>query len=123
MPGPTPPLFTAMADALGEHVGPRAASFVHVVFSLYDERELRELMHEAGFREVDVRRTPTTLTLPAGDEFLWQYLSSTPLAGLVGDVTDEGRAALAADVGDRWHAYTDDGTLRCDVTVSTVTGR
>jgi ubiquinone/menaquinone biosynthesis C-methylase UbiE len=123
VPGPTPPLFVALADALGRHIGPQAAAFVHIVFSLHDQQELRELMDSAGFRETDVQTTRTTLTLPPASEFLWQYVSSTPLAGVVGKASEESRAALQEEVGSKWRDFTKDGTLRFDVPVTTVTGR
>lgn len=123
LPGPTPPLFAAMADALGKHIGPQAASFVHLVFSLHDAEELRELMKGAGFHEADVHTTRTRLTLPPAKEFLWQYVSSTPLASLVAKASDERRAALEGELGDKWRDFTIGGTLTCDVPMTTVTGR
>lgn len=123
VPGPTPPLFAAMADALGEHLGPRAAAFVHIVFSLHEENELRELMNAAGFREVDVRTARTELTLPPAREFLWQYVTSTPLASLAADAGDDRRAALEDEIDGKWKDFVVDGTLRCDVPVATVFGR
>jgi ubiquinone/menaquinone biosynthesis C-methylase UbiE len=123
VPGPTPPLFGAMADALGKHIAPQAVQFVHIVFSLHDEQELRELMNGAGFHEVDVQATRKTLTLPPPNEFLWQYISSTPLINVVGKASDENRAALEEEVGSKWRDFTVDGRLKCDVRMTTVTGR
>jgi ubiquinone/menaquinone biosynthesis C-methylase UbiE len=123
LPGPTPPLFAAMADSLGKYISPLAVSFVHVVFSLHDEQELRELMKSAGFHEVDVQTTRKRLTLPPANEFLWQYISSTPLINLVAEASDENRAALEGDVGSKWRDFTTDGRLKCDVRMTTVTGR
>jgi ubiquinone/menaquinone biosynthesis C-methylase UbiE len=123
VPGPTPPLFAAMADALGKHIGPQAASFVHIVFSLHDEQELRELMKGAAFHEIDVQKTRTTLPLPPPKEFLWQYVSSTPLTNLVAQTSDETRAALEQEVDSKWRDFTTDGRLMLDVPITTVTGR
>lgn len=123
VPGPTPPLFAAMADALGKHMGPQAASFVHIVFSLHDERELRELMKGAGFHEVDVQKTRRTLPLPAANEFLWQYVASTPLINLVDKASDESRAALEEEVAGKWRDFSSGESLMLDVHMTTVTGR
>lgn len=123
VPGPTPPLFGVMADALGRHVDPRAASFVHIVFSLHDERELRELVNAAGFREVDVRTHRAKLTLPPPTQFLWQYVCSTPLAGRLAEATERSCAAFESEVVDKWRAFATDGTLPCEVAVTTVVGR
>ena len=122
VPGPTPPLFAVMADALAKHVDPRAASFVHVVFSLHDEHELRELMSAAGFQEVNVQIKPARLALPPTG-FLWQYVYSTPLASRVGEASDESRAALEHELVHEWQAFEVDGSLMCDVNVTTVVGR
>lgn len=121
VPGPTPPLFAAMADALAKHLGPQAAVFVHIVFSLHDEQELRELMQGGGFREIDVRTTHATLTLPPAEQFLWQYAFSTPLANRVAEATDESRDALEEEVVARWREFSVDGTLTCEVPMTTVT--
>lgn len=124
LPGPTPPLFAAMADALARHLDPQAAAFVHIVFSLHDEQALRGLMQEAGFRDVDLRKTRRALALPPAGDFLWQYVFSTPLAGLAAKASRESLAALQKDVADKWRDFTvDDGTLTCEVPMTTVTGR
>ena len=36
VPGPTPPFFAVVEHALARHIGPQAAAFVRVVFSLHD---------------------------------------------------------------------------------------
>lgn len=123
LPGPTPPLFAAMADALGSHIGPQAVSFVHIVFSLHDERELRELLTGAGFGDVSVAKTRASLALPPARDFLWQYVVSTPLANAVAKASDEARAALEADFVNKARSYAIDGRLTCEVPMTTVTGR
>src|SRR3546814_3916112 len=51
VPGPKPPLFAIMTDALARHFGPKAAAFGDLVFSMHDVRseehtsELQSLMH------------------------------------------------------------------------------
>ncbi|HLS47699.1 MAG TPA: methyltransferase domain-containing protein, partial [Gemmatimonadales bacterium] len=96
--GPTPPLFSLMADALERHVGAEAAGFVHQVFSLHDTTELESLLTGAGLRDVSVRAAVKALPLPASRDFLWQYVHSTPLAGAVAQVDDQRRNALEQDV-------------------------
>ncbi|HEY0879711.1 MAG TPA: methyltransferase domain-containing protein, partial [Zeimonas sp.] len=112
VPGPTPPLFAVLADALETHVDPRAASFVHVVFSLHDERELRELVNAAGFQDVRVETRRTALTLPPASQFLWQYICSTPLVNMVAQASEESRAALESEVVEKWRDFAVDGSLR-----------
>ncbi len=77
VPGPRPPIFGIMAEALASHLSSEAASFVDLVFSMYDVDEIAELMRSAGFREVHVQSRPKELHLPAPRDFLWQYIHST----------------------------------------------
>lgn len=123
LPGPTPPLFEGLAVALGKHIGPQSAAFVHVVFSLHDEQPLRDLTMAAGFREVEVKRTRTTLLLPPADEFVRQYVSSTPLLNVVSRTSEAKQAALEQDLGAGWRDAVTGGRLACDVQLTTVTGR
>src|SRR3546814_1623528 len=76
VPGPKPPLFAIMTDALARHFGPKAAAFGDLVFSMHDVDELEELMRSAGFRDVRVEAKPKSLRLPAPADFLWQYIHS-----------------------------------------------
>lgn len=71
---------TALKEALASNIGPEPASFVQVVGSMGDEAELRHLVEEAGFREVRVRGLTKDVEFPSPEEFLRQYLVSTPLA-------------------------------------------
>ena len=123
VPGPTPELFSSMADALARHVSAQAASFVHLVFSLHDVGELRSLLDGAGFRDVDVQAAPRTLRLPPPEEFLWQYVRSTPLSDPVGRIDEPRRQALEADVRERWRPHVVDGALEMTVRIVTATAR
>ncbi|MCO0638069.1 class I SAM-dependent methyltransferase, partial [Lutimaribacter sp. EGI FJ00014] len=53
VPGPKPPIFAVMTDALARNFSSEAASFGDLVFSMHDVDELAELMRSAGFRDVD----------------------------------------------------------------------
>jgi ubiquinone/menaquinone biosynthesis C-methylase UbiE len=99
VPGPTPRPFAIMAEALAHHVGAEAAGFVSRVFSLYDTAELQNLISSAGFRDVSAQSDVKQLRLPAPNEFLWQYLQSTPLAAVVAQVNDECRDSLESQSG------------------------
>jgi ubiquinone/menaquinone biosynthesis C-methylase UbiE len=111
MPGPIPDPFGIIAEALGRHVNPEAARFVHQVFSLHDTRQVHDLIRDAGFSEVTVRRSMRTLHLPAPAEFLWQYVHSTPLAAAMTQLDAEGRAGLERDVVAELGAFADDGGM------------
>jgi ubiquinone/menaquinone biosynthesis C-methylase UbiE len=111
-PGPASPFFEALADAMGRHISPRAAGSVQQVFSLYDLAEVRDLLGEAGFRDVRVDAQNKELTLPPAKDFLWQYVYSTPLAAAVHDVDDAALAALEDEVVREWGDSTHEGGMK-----------
>lgn len=121
VPGPTPPLFEAFAEALTKHIGQQAAPFVHAVFSLNDVDEIRQLADDAGLRDVTVTVAPKRLRLPRARDFMWQYIYSTPMANAVAGVTDADRLALEKDVSERWHAFAAGDGLEMEVGMTTLT--
>jgi ubiquinone/menaquinone biosynthesis C-methylase UbiE len=123
VPGPTPRLLSIMADGLSRTVGDKAASFVHLVFSLHDPDELRSLFVGAGFRDVQIQTAQRTLRLPPPEQFLWQYLHSTPLIQAVAKLDDGRREALERYVCGRWMEHVVDGALELSVPMTTVTAR
>ena len=121
VPGPKPPLFAIMTDALSSHFGPEAAAFGDRVFSMHDVDELKELMRSAGFRDVGVEAKSKTLGLPAPADLLWQYIHSTPLAGAAAQLGDVKRGAFERDVCERWQEFLMDGSLSLQVGMTTAT--
>jgi SAM-dependent methyltransferase len=122
MPGPIPEAFVALRDSLARHIDPQCARFVDVVFSLHDGDHVGRLMAEAGFSDIVVGRTRRTLQLPPPEDFLWQYVHSTPLVALVGKAGEERHAALSRDVCQKWRKFTAGASLKLDVGVTTVRG-
>lgn len=117
VPGPTPRLFSIMGEALERHIGAEAAGFVNQVFSLHDPEEINNLIDSAGFRDVSVKAETKSLRLPPSEEFLWQYVHSTPLAGAVGELDDDRRGALERDVVAKWQEFVKDRALVLQVRV------
>lgn len=120
VPGPTPPMFSILADALARHVDRTTASFLQVVFSLHDARELTELMNAAGFHDAAAVAATKTLRFPPPEKFLWQYLCSTPLMERLAGMDDARRAAFQADVRREWQPFVDDGLLTLPLDLTTV---
>jgi ubiquinone/menaquinone biosynthesis C-methylase UbiE len=123
VPGPQPPMFAVLEAALARHLGPEVAAFVGTVFSLHDPTELRDLIHGAGFAEVEARATERTLSLPSPADFLWQYVHSTPLGGPAAGLDDEQRAVLECEVVADWEAFREDDTLLLRQPVTLATAR
>lgn len=122
VPGPKPPLFGVMTDALARHIGPEAAFFGDLVFSMNDAGELSALMRSAGFRNVTVESKPKALRVPAPADFLWQYLYSTPLAEAISQADEERRDALERDVCADWQEFVVNGSMSFQVGMTTATG-
>lgn len=121
--GPTPPVFEILAQALARHVSPEVAGFMRHTFSLHEHRELHDLAQGAGLRSVSVESRPQSVLLPPPSEFLWQYVHSTPLAGPVGEIGADARAAFEQDVTTAWHSFLDGDALRFDGTAVLTTAR
>jgi len=124
LPGPAPEPMAIFADALARHVDPKVASFLNLVFSLYEPHEVHEIMESAGFREIDVRRATKRLRVPPPEQFMWQYIQSTPMAGVFAELDKERRSALERDVCTQWQEHcSDDGAMRLEVPMTTAIGR
>jgi ubiquinone/menaquinone biosynthesis C-methylase UbiE len=121
--GPKPRVFAILAEALARHIKPEMSAFVDLVFSLHDTGELQHLISGAGFHEVATQSDTRTLSLPAPEEFLWQYVQSTPLANAVEQVDDATRAALEREVVAKWQAFAEDGALMLQLGVVVATAQ
>jgi ubiquinone/menaquinone biosynthesis C-methylase UbiE len=108
---PTPTPFFDVLDAAFERHLPAGDGFVRAVFSLNDTGEVERLLRGAGFEDFSVRREALVLQLPSAREFLWQYVQSTPLAGLVAQAESDVLAALERDVVSGWQRWARDGGL------------
>lgn len=122
VPGPEPDLFSIMIDALGRRIGPEAAGFGRIVFSLHDKGEVRTLFDEAGFAKVAVEATTARLDLPGPQDFLWQYINSTPMVGTVMKVDEATRTAFERDVTDKWQPFRANGGMKFEVRITTAVG-
>jgi len=122
-PGPTPVLFAIMADGLARHIGPEAASFAQVVFSLHDGDELAGLLKSADFRNIEVLTYTKTLEVPAPEDFLWQYIHSTPLIAAVAKTDEAKRTAFARDVTSKWQPFVANGSMTLEVGMTTAMAR
>ena len=77
----------------------------------------------SGFGEISVRRSPMVLRLPPPEDFLWQYVWSTPLAQAVGSLSEHERETLMRDVLAGWDGLIQDGALILRLDVLTATAK
>jgi ubiquinone/menaquinone biosynthesis C-methylase UbiE len=102
VPGPTPDVFAILEQALARHLNPEVAGFVGQVFSLHDPGEIRRLLEAASFGSIEVEASTKGLHLGAPVDFLWRYVTSTPLVAAVAQMNNESRAVLEHDVVAGW---------------------
>lgn len=99
------------------------ARFVSQVFSLHDTAEIHNLINDAGFRDVSVQAETKSLHLPPPEEFLWQYVNSTPLAGVVAQLNDERLGTLERDITAKWQEFVKDHATMLQVRMVVATAR
>ncbi len=121
VPGPIPPILGVLEAALARHLGPEVAAFVQAVFSLDDPSEVRDLLTDAGFADAEVSTSEKTVVLPPPQEFMWQYVRSTPLAAPAARLDAQQRAVLEAEFVAGCQSLAEDGqlVLRHSVTLAT----
>ena len=94
------------------------------MFSLSEASELERLLELAGFDEIAVERRARRLRLAPPGEFLWQYVSGTPLAPALVDLDERARTALALDVVARWERFAgEDGSMVMELAMLLATAR
>lgn len=103
--------FDSLDTALGRHVR-QAAGFVRAVFSLNDANELQRLVSSAGLIDVNVRSYSKVLDLPRPKDFLWQYIESTPMIGMIAGIERPVIDALEQDVVRAWRPWLHGETMR-----------
>lgn len=123
VPGPAGKIFIDFAQALERNISPEAAGFVHQVFSLHNTDEIQQLIRKAGFSEIDVEANHKTLRLPVSKEFMWQYIRSTPLAGIVLNADEEARNKLEQEVVKKWRGFEEEDGLTYQQRIVTASAR
>jgi ubiquinone/menaquinone biosynthesis C-methylase UbiE len=122
VPGPVPPVFGVIADALGRHIDRDLAGFCHIVFSLHEADELRELATAAGFTDPHVVSETLRLSVPPPAEFLWGYFACTPFAATIAAADPSRRTALEREVVEGLQPFVGaNGELMLAVRMNTLT--
>jgi ubiquinone/menaquinone biosynthesis C-methylase UbiE len=106
------PYHLALWEAVERHVGTEATRRLRAAFMVPVPEALRQLLVEAGFREVHIRSSTMMRRLPALETLVLGHLAATPVAEAVATLPDEARAALAREVGIALQPYADgDGVV------------
>jgi ubiquinone/menaquinone biosynthesis C-methylase UbiE len=104
------PGMAALAEALERHVGAETGANRRAPFTLGDPVQLRALVGDAGFRDIDVRTMVETARFPSPEALVAYQLGATPLSTL-GAVTEEAQQAVARDVRAALQPYLHGGQL------------
>jgi ubiquinone/menaquinone biosynthesis C-methylase UbiE len=106
------PGFLALAEGLARHLSRDAGmSMTSGPFSLSNAEELRKLVADAGFRDINVHPEVKILHYPSSNEFVLRYAAGSPLAAVVAGVDETARSALLTEVADRLGSHIDDHGL------------
>ena len=118
------PYGIAMAAAVERHVRAEAAATLRQSRTGPDSEAIRQLMAEAGFRNVQVRSRFLTMRLPAVADFVLRHLSASPVAGAVAALSDGARVAMGEEVSTALRAYRDgDGVAFPEITNVAIASR
>lgn len=112
VPGPAGIPFAVFAEAMDRNIGPETGGFVKQVFALNDNKEIHDLIKDSGFTDVEVQAKNMTFSLPAPKDFLWQYISSTPLVEVLAGADNNAKASLEQEVVGAWQNFVNDGTFK-----------
>ncbi|MGI8863648.1 MAG: class I SAM-dependent methyltransferase [Solirubrobacteraceae bacterium] len=93
----TAPGHQALTDVLSHHL-PELEPVARVPFSLSSGDELRRLLDQAGFRDVEVERVEGTVRFRSPEEFTRSFMEGTPMAITMAEVSPEQRDALARNI-------------------------
>lgn len=115
--------FDVLHRAVAQHIGPDAAEFVHMVFSLDAPDSLERLLQDAGFHNVSVRVHERVLRLPRARDFLWQYVHCTPLTALLAETNQQTLEQLENTVVAGWRPWSQDGGISYQQELVVASGR
>jgi hypothetical protein len=93
------------------------------VFSVHDPAEVRSLLGEAAFTDIETAYGPIRLRLAPPADFVWQYVNSTPLAALAAHLDEGARGALEQAVVQRCEPYTERDSLVMEPQILVATAR
>lgn len=76
-------------------------------FSLWNAQELRALVGDAGFRDIDVRVSRMPMRLGADTAAILGYLSALPIGSEIAAMAETARTAMLHEVMTAFHPYVD----------------
>jgi ubiquinone/menaquinone biosynthesis C-methylase UbiE len=74
------PYFHVLADAVSKHVGEETAAGLQAIFDLSNADEIRALLEQAKFTDIEMTVKQLELELPKLTDFVPRHISATPMA-------------------------------------------
>lgn len=99
------PWQSAIAEAVDRHVGKDEAALVRSAFGFGDAKQLRQIVVDAGFRDVEIRVEAETIRHASLEEYVPGYISATPVAGAVANLDAAVHGKIVADVHNALETY------------------
>jgi ubiquinone/menaquinone biosynthesis C-methylase UbiE len=121
------PATHALSDALDRRVRPGASLTKRTEHALADVDELRALVAEPGFDDVEIDTVTKLIRFPSARHYVQAQLTATPLATLMAQYDEDARRrvenSVVHDVEERLAPYTGDGELAFPQEVHVAVGR
>lgn len=105
------PVYATFSEALGERAGPAAEAMMASPFAFGDREALRGAATAAGLEDVRILIAVGEERYPSVEAFVQREAASSPLAGPLGELADDDRAAMVAALQDQLAPHRDDGGL------------
>lgn len=92
------PYFNALVAAISHHIGSDTAAGLGAAFGLSQPNEIRALVSNAGFSEVNITASQLELDLPPLEEFVPRHISATPMTVGYSAASQGAQQAVIADL-------------------------
>jgi SAM-dependent methyltransferase len=96
------PGFAVLSGVLATHV---AAGMVDAPFTLPDAEQLRQLLAEAGFRDIAIRTETKPARFASAEAFVTQYAAGSPLSVRLAQVDAGTMASIVQDMDEQLQRY------------------
>jgi ubiquinone/menaquinone biosynthesis C-methylase UbiE len=102
------PFFATLAEIIGNYMGAESTRAFYSSCSLSDREELRDLLSNAGFNNIEIRLEVQMARFPSLDEFLPGYISVFPFAHQIAEMAGDKRKKMLAEIMNSLLIFSDD---------------
>lgn len=102
------PAYVVLAEALEQHIGSKAGDMMRSPFPEWDGDDLRSIVEEASFENVNIIIEIGSVRYPSVEEFIRREAASSPLAEPIGAMDGNVQRKMVQDVEEGLGEYTDD---------------